>query len=134
MADLAKTDAQYERFLEELGALMRIARWVEEIRRRLTRERTQVVNAGDVTSATPHLTGATLTGVDFGANTSDDGKLWLRWVANGGNWDVHLYTAAGASGEVGTVTNVAASATTERAGTEGGSRPAGSPSAPGLRR
>ena len=74
-------------------------------RSRLTR--TQVVNFGDRKSATPHITALTLSGVVYGTNTSADGLLYVRFVANGGNWDVSLYTGTGASGLVGKATNVA---------------------------
>jgi len=111
MSDLGKTNAQWTRFLREEGFFLRLARKIEDDRRRVTRERVQIVNQNDVTSATPHFTALTLDGVEYGTNTSEAGGLFVRLVANASNWDIHLYTAAGASGEVATATNVAASAT-----------------------
>jgi len=113
VANLAKTQAQWTRLLgREIGSLILAPiREFREIEDKYTLERVQVVNLGDTTSATPHITALTFTGVDQGVNTSTEGRLWARFVANGGNWDVTFYTAAGASGAVAKATNVAASAT-----------------------
>lgn len=111
--DLAKTQAQWNGILERRLALALLApaRLLKEIRDRFRLERCQVLNWGDRKSATPHLTAITLTGANPGVNLSADGRLYVRFVTNGGNWDVNFYTATGASGLVGKVTNVAASAT-----------------------
>ncbi len=113
MTNLAKTQAQWTRLLgRELGyAFLTVARRAREFRDSLRRERVQVWMIGDRASATPHITALTFTGVNYGTNTATDGRLWVRFVANGGNWDVSFYTAAGASGLVAKATNVAASAT-----------------------
>lgn len=111
MSDLGKTNATWLRFFREESFFLRLARKIEDDRRKMTRERVQVVNQNDVTSATPHFTALTLTGVEYGTNTAETGGLFVRLVANASNWDVYLYTATGASGEVAKATNVAASAT-----------------------
>lgn len=119
MANLARTNAEWLRFLREQFLFVRMARETIENRDRYRRERIQVKNINDATSSTPHFTSVVLTGVVFGTNvnpagnTAHAGILYVRFVANGGNWDVHLYKATGGGGgdEVGTVTNVAASAT-----------------------
>ena len=111
MSDLGKTNAVWLRYLREHSFFLRLARKLEDDRRKMVRERVQVVNQNDVTSATAHFTSVTLTGVEFGSNTSEAGGLFVRLVANASNWDVHIYTAAGASGEVASITNLAASAT-----------------------
>lgn len=112
MSNLAYTDAIWKRFMRELGLWLRAGRTIEERRRRYTRERVQVRNFGDLTSATPHLTAVVISTLgEFGTSTSEEGRLYVRFVANAGNWDVHLYRSTGAANEVGTVTNVAASAT-----------------------
>ena len=113
MTNLAKTQAEWTRLLgRELGGLLLAPlRELRELADKFTRERTQIINIGDRASATPHITALTLTGVDYDTNTSSEGRLWVRFVANADNWDVTFYTAAGASGAVTKATNVAASGT-----------------------
>jgi hypothetical protein len=115
VANLAKTQAQWTRLLgRELGGLIlapiRIMRELEDL---FSRERIQIWNLGDRASSTPHITALTLAGVDYGNNTSTEGRLYVRFVVNGGNWDVKLFKATGGGGsdEVARATNVAASAT-----------------------
>jgi hypothetical protein len=114
VTNLAKTQAQWTRFLgrEFAGAFLAPIRELRELRDKFVRERVQVWNIGDRASATPHITALTFTGVNYGTNTNTEGRLYVRFVANGGNWDVTFYTAASASGAVAHVTNVAASSTT----------------------
>lgn len=45
-----------------------------------------------------NTTGWTLTGVVPGVNTDANGKLYVRFVADGGDWDVSVYKATGAGG------------------------------------
>lgn len=113
MSNLGKSQAQWTRFLAEEVTLAFLAplRELREVYDKFTRERVQIVNIGDTASSTPHITALTLTGVNYGTNTSTEGRLYVRFVANGGNWDVTFYTASGASGSVATVTNIAASGT-----------------------
>lgn len=113
MSNLAKTQAEWTRFLAEEITLTFLAplRELREVYDKFTRERVQVWNIGDRASATPHITALTFSGVNYGTNTSTEGRLYVRFVANGGNWDVTFYTAAGGSGSVTKATNVAASAT-----------------------
>ena len=113
MSNLGYTAAQWKRAFREFGLILRILRESREQKRRYQKERVQVVNENDATSATPHFTAVTLSGVHYGTNTTEDGLLYVRFVANGGNWDVSLYKATGGGGgdEVARATNVAASAT-----------------------
>lgn len=113
--DLGKTLVEWKRLLgrELAGLFLCPLREAREARDKFTLERTQMWNLGDRASSTPHISALTLSGVDYGNNTSVEGRLWVRFVANGGNWDVHFYKAAGGGGgdEVARVTNIAASAT-----------------------
>lgn len=115
MADLQQTDAQHKRFFREALFLARLARVVLELQRRFKRERVQILNLNDVTSATPHFTACTLTGVDLHAatpNTDEEGFLYVR-ITGGGPFQVSLYRATGGAGgnEVARVASLAASAT-----------------------
>jgi hypothetical protein len=100
VTDLGKTAAEWDRLLEaELaGAYIAPMREIYELRDKFRRERTQIWNIGDRASATPHITALTLAGVNYGTNTDKEGRLWVRWVADGGNWDINIYKAAGAGG------------------------------------
>ena len=113
MADLSKTQAEWTRFIaREFGSLvMAPIRHLRELEDIFTLERVQVVNLGDRASATPHITALTFTGFDAATNPASDGRLYVRFVANGGNWDVTFYTAAAASGSVAWAQNIAASGT-----------------------
>ncbi len=111
--NLAKTQAQWTRLLgREVGASffapMREAR---EQFDKFSRERTQIVPLTQL--MTVNVAALSLAGVDAGVNTAVDGSLWARFTANGGNWDVSFYKAAGAGGgdEVASITNVADGAT-----------------------
>lgn len=113
--DLGKTLVQWKRLLgrELAGLFLCPLREAREGRDKFTLERTQIWNLGDRVSATPHISALTLSGVNYDTNTSVEGRLWVRFVANGGNWDVNFYKAAGAgAGDlVAHVTNLAASGT-----------------------
>ena len=111
--DLGKTAAEWDRLMgEELGycglAPIRLLREMED---RFTRERVQVRMHGDRAGATPNVTALSFTGISPGVNTSKRVRLFMRFVANGGDWDVNFYTAAGASGLVAHVTALADSGT-----------------------
>ena len=63
-------------------------------------------------SATPHFTNVALTAMsNYGTSTDEEGRLYVRFVANASNWDVHIYRSVSAANEVASVTNLAASAT-----------------------
>lgn len=114
MGDIGQSDAVWLRFLRELFFFVRVARRAEDDRRRYTHERTQFFNINDKNAnfTVPHDDNE-LTGVDLGVNTGPNGELYVRLVANVGNWDVHLYTAAGATAgdEVAQAIDVADGAT-----------------------
>lgn len=109
MSNLGKTNAQWERLAgrELCGAFLAPMREFRELYDKLTRERTQIVPL----NLNGNITALTLAGVNYGVNTSIGGELWVRFAANGGNWDANFYTAAGASGLVAHVTNIADGAT-----------------------
>jgi len=110
LANLAKTNAQWKQFVKETMFFLGLLRCLREYRDSVFLQRLQFVNENDATSSTAHFTAIALTGIDLDVNTSSAGILYVRITANGGNWDIKLYTATGASGLVGTATNVAASA------------------------
>lgn len=115
MSNLGKTAAEWKGLIgEELaGLILAPMRELRELEDKFTRERTQVRNLGDRASATPHLTAVTLTGITYGTNTTVDGKLYVRFVANASNWDVTLYkaTGGGSGDRVAWAANVAAAGT-----------------------
>lgn len=110
--NLAHTDAEWLRFLgRELGyAFFAPLRLLREVRDRFGDARTQVLNLVDWNS---NISSITLSGVNFGTNCTTEGRLYVRIVANGGNWDCNIYKATGGGGGdlVATATNVAASGT-----------------------
>lgn len=110
MANLAQSDANWLRFLREFFFFLRLGRTALEQQRRYTRERVQIKNEGDYASATPHITAITLTGVEYGQNTTEEGTIIVEFVANSSNWDVNLYDNPSGT-LIGKATNVAASAT-----------------------
>lgn len=107
MANLQMTAAQWERLIgEELaGGILAPMRELEELYDKFTRERTQVV----ILNLNGNLTALTLRGARRGVNCSIGYELWVRFTANGGNWDVEFFRAAGAGGGdlVASVTNLA---------------------------
>lgn len=111
MSSLGYSNAIWLRFFRELGFFLRVGRETLDLKDRFRRERTQILNLNDATSATAHFTALTLAGVVFGTNTDEDGSIYVRFVVNGGNWDVNFYKATGASGLVAHVTALAASGT-----------------------
>lgn len=109
MADLGYTDAQWTRFSRELGVWLRIGRTMEENRRRYSRERIQVRKLNDTT---PYFTALSFSAMsNYGTSCDEEGRVYIRIVANGSNWDINVYKATGASGLVAQATNVAASGT-----------------------
>lgn len=111
--NLGKTLVEWKRLLgrELFGLFFTTLREAREARDKFTLERTQIRMLGDRAGSTPNIAALTLAGVDYGVNTSVLGKLYARFVANGGDWDVTFYTAAGASGAVASVTALADGAT-----------------------
>lgn len=115
MPDLGIAQTVFNRVHDGILVMLRAWRMLAEDHSKLTRERIQVRNENDTTSATPQITACVLDGstIDFRNNTTIDGKLVPRFVANGGNWDVALYKATGGGGsdKMCQATNVAAGAT-----------------------
>lgn len=115
MTDLGKTQAEWNQFLgREVGELLLSPlRYLREAEDKFRLQRVQLVNWNDRASATPHITALTLAGINYGVNTSAAGRLFVRFVANGANWDVTLYkaTGGGAGDAVAWAENIAASGT-----------------------
>ncbi len=111
--NLAQTQASWTRFLGRELCSMFLApmREARESYDKFTRERTQIQPLTQLLAV--NIAALTLAGVDPGVNAAADGSLWARFTANGGNWDVSFYKAAGAGGgdEVASITNVADGAT-----------------------
>ena len=76
-----------------LALPLSVMRLMKELHDRFTRERIQAVNENDATSATPHFTSVSLSGVRFGVNTAEDGTLPVR-ITGAGPFTVSLYKAA----------------------------------------
>lgn len=115
MTDLGKTQAEWTRFLgrEFAGLLLAPMRELRELADKFTRERTQIINIGDRASATPHIAALTLAGIDYGNNTTTEGRLYVRFVANASNWDVYILkaTGGGSGDRIAWCENLAASGT-----------------------
>lgn len=109
MADLGYSNATWVRFARELGVFLRLGRTLEENRRRYTRERIQTRIIGDVSNYLSALSFSAIS--NFGTSTDEEGRVYIRIVANSSNWDINVYKATGASGLVASATNVAASGT-----------------------
>ena len=113
--NLGKTQAEWTRLLGRELAYLFLAplREAREAYDTFTLERVQFWNIGDRASATPQITALTIAGLDPGVNCTTELRLYFRWVANGGNWDVNIYKATGGGGGdlVAHVTNIAASGT-----------------------
>ena len=96
MADLGKTNAQWDRFLErELGmTILAPLRYLRESRDRFDRSRTQVRVINDVDT---NQAGVTLANVDPGNDTEADGRLYVR-ITGGPTYTVTIYKATGGGG------------------------------------
>ena len=110
MSDLGKTQAEFNHFLQEEFCLFLSAmRVLRETLDTFRYEREQTV----IWDQRGYISSVTLAGIDYGVNTTEDGLLYVRITANGGNWDLDFYKATGAGGgdKVATVTNLAAAGT-----------------------
>jgi hypothetical protein len=106
--DLGHTQAEWTHFVgEEEGYCWLVAmRDLEEMANRLLLERVRVQMVGDRDG---NVAALDLAGVIYGTNTDARGRIYMRFTANGGNWDVDLYkaTGAGAGNLVAHVDNLA---------------------------
>lgn len=112
--DLALSDAVWKRFNRENGYYLRILRTLEETARRFELEREQLINIDDFNgNFTTPFSANVMTGWKYGVNCTEAGFVFVRTVANGGDWDIHLYKAAGGGGgnEIASSTAVADGAT-----------------------
>lgn len=89
--NLGYSNTLWEAFWDRFLLLVRMSRSLIETRDRFRDRRTQVVNIDPL----GNITTITLAGIRYRTNTSQDGKLYARFVANGGDWDVTLYKATG---------------------------------------
>ncbi len=104
--NLGKSQSAWTRYLgrEVAEAALRPIRDLREMRAKFARERTQVRVYNDVNG---NIASLTLDGINHVTNTALGFKLYARFTANGGNWDVALYRSTGGSNSVATVTNLA---------------------------
>lgn len=115
MTDLSRTQSEWTRLTAREIAHLVFAP-VREFRegvKKFTRERTRVIDLGALRGTATAVAALTLAGLDVGVNCTSEYRLYLRFVVNGSNWDLHFYKATGAGGgdEVASVTDIAASGT-----------------------
>lgn len=121
MPDLGQSLANWKQFLgrENIEAFMAPGRDIQELRDKFSLERVQFIIPRDLVRSSKHLPNFKVAsgygGINYGVNTSVAGILYARVALNGGgpNVDINLYTAAGASGLVASLTNVAPGATNQ---------------------
>ena len=106
MADPNLSQAAWNAYWERFGVLAGMENDLEVMRQRFSEEKVRAVNRNDKNGNFSAGT-LSLSGAKVGTNTSADGRLYVRLVANSANWDLHLYTAVSASGEVGQALDVA---------------------------
>lgn len=101
MADLGYSDTQWERIGErELGStILSALRLLREVGDRFRKSRTQIWGwvAPSAYLKTSHATPVSLSGVDVGTNTADDGTIYVR-VTGSGPYTVTLYKTTGGGG------------------------------------
>lgn len=105
MSNPARTQDEFDALFKRLAVILAPARLLEPIEDLFGRTVVRVIEHDPKDNAT----GWTLTGVIPGVNTDAGGKLYIRFAANGGDWDIHLYKATGGGGgdEVASATAVA---------------------------
>lgn len=97
MSDLAKTQAQWNKFLKrELALEVSILRLLREVRDQFRFERTQVVVL-DSRTGFVGTAGISLSGVDLNSNTAVGGFLYAR-ITGAGPYTVTIYKATGGGG------------------------------------
>lgn len=99
MPDQQKTDAEFQKAADAWGIGLRASRSLEDFARRFDRRRTQLVPVMALNVLNWPHDGNTLTSVNYGVNTDDNGDVWLR-ITGAGPFTVSLYSASGASGLV----------------------------------
>lgn len=103
MADLAKTQANWTRFLGlELGLILSMSRELRELRDKFSLQREQAFTLMDAIPLADYLDvadGYSLSGVKVNVNTAVGGKLYVR-ITGSGPYTVSVYKATGASGLV----------------------------------
>lgn len=97
MANPSLTQANFDLRWERLAVLLAMLRVLREARQRFSEEKVRVFNHKDFNQNFVAGT-LTLSGVKIGVNTSPEGVLYVRLVADGGDWDVNIYMATGAGG------------------------------------
>lgn len=109
MANPGATQASFTALFNRLAVILAAARLLEPIEDLFSRALCKVIEHDPNSNTTTW----TLTGLVPGTNTDAAGKIYVRIVANAGNWDVNLYkaTGGGAGDKVATAVNVAAGAT-----------------------
>lgn len=109
MADLERSNAQWLAFFDRFNLGVRLGRRLLEQRDFWGEEREQVYDYDPLGNTSAFV----LTGAKYRTNTDPAGKIYVRFVANVGNWDVTLYKATGGSSgdAVASATDVADGAT-----------------------
>ena len=96
MTDLARSDSVWlEGFWRKFGLGLRLGRTLLELRDRFSEERIQIQNVMDKNGNVHADDGSiTIAGAKLGANTTEDGKVFVR-VTGSGPYTVTLYKATG---------------------------------------
>lgn len=93
MADLSRSNAEWTSIARRLGWWLRAGRVLEEMRDRFREERTQIHE----TDPSGNSGGAvTLSGVVYGSNTDERGRLFVR-ISGSGPYTIDLFKQAGGS-------------------------------------
>jgi hypothetical protein len=96
MADPGLSQANWNLRWERAGIIVALWKSARELRKRVSEEVCRSYNDNDFEAN--FASDVTLVGADVGVNTSAEGYLYVRLVANGGDWDVEFYKAAGGGG------------------------------------
>lgn len=92
MPNPARSQGEFDAFFDRFLHPMRKAGAIKELLDRFRSTDVVVVEHGDVDENTSDWS---LSGVQPGVNTDALGRLFVRLVADGGDWDVNLYKATG---------------------------------------
>lgn len=88
-----------------MGVIVNMYKVLRSAWKRMTESKVRAYNHNDFNAN--FASAITITGAKLGVNTSAEGYIYVRLVADGGDWDVNLYTAPAASGLVAAANAVA---------------------------
>lgn len=86
-----RTQTEFDRLFARLAVILAGGRLLEPVEDLFARSCVKIIEH----DPKDNTTGWTLNGVIPGTNTSADGKLYVRFVADGGDWDITVYKATG---------------------------------------